>query len=180
MPKRTQIRKKVVIAIIKEISRKMKIANNKVFKPYEIELSSKNLSELVGKVAESTFAKMLTKELGYDVINAKSDRDPDLRFTKTGESFEIKVSSSDNSWQGGEFSTRPYDYFFISWGGDFDEFFVARAILGTNAWRSNIKKRRYGTTYYAKDLLGNKTKQVYIGEIYKTPRGAIKVRKVKL
>lgn len=180
MPERTQISKAIVVAIIKEISKKMQIANEKVFIPNEIELSLKNLSELLGKVAETTFAKMLTEELGYGVVNAKTDKDPDLTFTKTGEKFEIKVSSSDNSWQGGEFSTRPYDYFLISWGGNFDEFFVARAILGVDAWRSNIKNRRYGTTYYAKDLAKNETKEVFLGKLITTPRGAIKVEKEKL
>ena len=178
--KRTDIPKAVIVEIIKDVSSKMKHANRDVFKKYDIQLSSKNLSEIVGKLTEASSAQILTKYLGYQVINAKSDKDPDLIFTKTDERFEIKLTSTLNSWQGGEFSTRPYDYILISWGGDFDEFFVARAILTTSAWRSNIKKRRYGTTYYAKDLLKNKTKQIYIGKLIKTPRGAIKLQREKL
>jgi hypothetical protein len=180
MPKRTHIPKTVIMEIVREISKKMQIANNKVFRPYKIQLSAKNLSEILGKITESTSAEILTKRLGFEVVNAKKDADADLVFTKTGEKFEIKMTSTNNSWQGGEFSTRPYDYFLISWGGDFNEFFVARALLSTGAWRSNMKKRRYGITYYARDLYKNKTKEIFLGELITTPRGAIKIKRQKL
>jgi hypothetical protein len=169
-----------MLEIIGDVSHKMRIANNEVFKPNRIELSTKNLSEILGKITESSSAEILSKRLRLTVNNARSDAAADLTFEETGEKFEIKVSSTDSGWQGGEFSDRPYDYIFISWGGDFDEFFVARALLTKKSWHSNIKKRRYGTTYYAKDLYKNRTREIFLGKLYITPRGAIRVRREKI
>jgi hypothetical protein len=175
----TEIDKSTVIEIIRAISKKMK-AVSRILKDSNAVLGKKNVSEIVGKIAEGTFAEILTKKLGYPVRAAQNDKEPDLFLTKTGEKMEIKMTSTDNSWQGGEFSTRPYEYFLISWGGDFDEFFVARATLSDKEWHSNIANRRYGTTYPVKDLYNKADKIVYLGSFKITDRGAVKLIREKI
>lgn len=174
-----RIPKPVVIGIIKEIARKMQKFDADM-KEAHVHLSNKNISEIIGKMAETTFAEILTEKLGYEVKYAKSDAEPDLFFTKTKEKFEIKMTSTDSGWQGGEFSTRPSEYFMISWGGNFDEFFVARAHISDKEWHSHIAKRRYGTSYSARDLYSKKDIIVYLGRFIKTKRGAIKVEREKI
>ena len=153
---------------------------DKVLKESNATLGKKNISEIIGKIAEGTFADILTEKLGYLVKSAQNDKESDLFLTKTGEKLEIKMTSTDNSWQGGEFSTRPYDYFLISWGGNFNEFFVARTTLSDKEWHSNIANRRYGTTYPAKDLYNKKDKIIYIGHLELTSRGSVKIKREKI
>ncbi|MGI0141558.1 MAG: hypothetical protein ACREBF_02825 [Candidatus Micrarchaeales archaeon] len=175
----TEISKTIVVEAIKEVSKKMKRVNG-ILKEYNVFLSNKNLSEIIGKISETTFAEVLTKHLGYEVKYAKADAEPDLFFTKTKEKFEIKMSSTSSGWQGGEFSTRPTEYFLITWGGDFDEFFVAKAHLTDKEWYSHIANRRYGTSYPAKDLFNKKEKIIYLGKLEQTKRGAIRIVREKI
>jgi len=166
-----------VLEIVRETSIKMREANNKVFKPYGIHLSNKNLSEIIGKILEKTAADILTKKLGYDVRNAQSDSEPDLNFTKIGEAIEIKVTSTDSAWTGGEFSKRPLEYLLVSWGGDFNEFFVAFTHLEKEDWHSNISKNFYGPSYRAKDLYNRKNKIIFLGSLEASLKGSVKLKR---
>src|SRR5688572_27533386 len=111
-----------LLAIITEVSRRMG-AISRILKEYGVFFSNKNLSEMVGKVMEKTSSEFLTKKLGYEVKNALKDKEPDLMLTKTNFPIEIKITSTLNAWTGGEFSKRPWHYFLVSWGGEFNEFF---------------------------------------------------------
>jgi len=170
--------KSTVIEIIKEVSYKIRKANDEVFKPYGIRLSNKNLSEIIGKITEKTAADILSKKVGYEVINAQKDSDPDLFFAKTGKSIEIKITSTNDAWTGGEFSKRPFDYLLISWGGNnFDEFFVAFVHLEKKDWKSNISKNFYGPSYRAKFLYEKADKIIFLGKLEKSLRGAVKIKR---
>lgn len=90
---------------------------------YDISFSNKNLSEIIGKIMEKVCADTFTQKLSFEVKRARVDKDPDLTFTEIDAPMEIKITSTDKSWTGGEFSKRPFDYLLASWGGNFDEFF---------------------------------------------------------
>ncbi|MGD0176579.1 MAG: hypothetical protein ABSC50_07120 [Candidatus Bathyarchaeia archaeon] len=169
--------RETILEIVREVSFKVRKANNEVFKPYGIRLSNKNLSEIIGKIMERTSAEILSKKLGYEVRNAQSDSEPDLLFTRINRPLEIKVTSTQDGWIGGEFSERPYDYFLVSWGGDYDEYFVAYLHLDKKDWHSNISKRFYGPTYSAKTLYENKKKLVLLGDFSVSSRGSVKIRR---
>jgi len=167
----------VVLEIIRETSIKMRKADNEVFKAYEISLSNKNLSEIIGKIMEKTSAEILSKKLGYEVRNAQSDSEPDLNFTKIGKAVEIKITSTDVAWTGGEFSKRQLDYLLVSWGGHFDEFFAALTHLDKQDWHSNISKNFYGPSYKAKDLYNKKDKIIFLGSFEVSSRGSVKLKR---
>lgn len=133
--------------------------------PYEVCFSNKNLSEIIGKIMEKVASDIFTKNLGYEVKNAKADREADLVFTKIDLPFEIKMTSTTNAWTGGEFSKRPFYYFLVSWGGNFDEFFVCCVKLQKEDWKSNMSKNFYGPSLSMKKLNSIKDKIVLIGKI---------------
>ena len=166
-----------ILEIIRETSIKMRKANNLVFKPYGIHLSKKNLSEIIGKIMEKTSAEILSEKLGYEVRNAQSDSEPDVNFTKIGKAVEIKITSTDNAWTGGEFSKSPLEYLLVSWGGDFDEFFVAFTHLDKQDWHSNISKNFYGPSYKAKDLYNKKDKIIFLGSLEVSSTGSVKLKR---
>lgn len=172
--------KKTVHEIAKDVANKMQKVNEILIKPYNIHFSNKNLSEIIGKIMEKSASDILSKKLGYEVKNAKSDSDPDLVFVKTGKKIEIKVTSTENGWTGGEFSKRPFEYLLISWGGNFDEFFVAFVHLEKDEWHSNMSKNYYGPNYSAKDLHKKKDKIIFLGRLEVTERGAIKIKRENL
>lgn len=169
--------KATVSEIIKETSFKMRKANSDVFKPYGIHLSNKNLSEIIGKIMEKTAADILFRKLGYKVRNAQSDSEPDLAFTSVGKAVEIKITSTNNAWTGGEFSKRPLEYLLVSWGGDFDEFFVACVHLDKEDWHSNISKNYYGPSYRAKDLCEKQNKIIFLGSLEVSSKGSVKLKR---
>ncbi len=144
-----------VLEIIRDVSFKIRKANNDVFKPYDIHLSHKNLSEIIGKIMEKTASDILTRKLGYPVKNAENDSEPDLFFSRVAEAVEIKITSTANAWTGGEFSQRPFDYLLVSWGEDFDEYFVAYVHLEKSDWHSNISRGFNGPSNQASDLFKN-------------------------
>lgn len=155
-----------VLAIVKEVSRRMKAVKKNLIEPYDIFFSNKNLSEIIGKIMEKVSANHYTKKLGYKVDNAKSDKEPDLFFTKTKLPIEIKITSTRNAWTGGEFSKRPFHYFMVSWGGDdFDEFFVCVVKLEKTDWKSNMSKNYYGPSLSLKKLNELEDKIVLVGKI---------------
>jgi hypothetical protein len=169
--------KETVASIIREVSSKMRGANEGFFKPFGIRLSRKNLSEIIGKIMEVTSADVLSRKLGYLVQNARRDAEADLSFTQIEKYLEIKVTSTDTAWTGGEFSQRPLDYLLVSWGGDFDEFFVAFAHLNKDEWHSRMPQRFYGPSYPAKDLLAKRDKIVFLGDFKVSAKGVVKLKR---
>ncbi|HPD81885.1 MAG TPA: hypothetical protein PK357_02185 [Candidatus Pacearchaeota archaeon] len=133
-----------LLEIMREVSRRMLEVKQHLIDSYDITFSNKNLSEIIGKVMEKVSADIFTKNLKYEVKNAKADREADLVFTKINLPMEIKMTSTTNAWTGGEFSQRPFDYFLVSWGGDFNEFFVCCVKLKKEDWKSNMSKNFYG------------------------------------
>ena len=147
---------------------------------YGVNLSNKLISELVGKIFEIQCERVLTKHLGYEIRKETSDKEPDLLFTKINMPLEVKLTSTTTAWTGGEFSKRPFDYLLVSWGGDFDEFFMALVHLKKKDWKSNFKSNFYGPSYSAKKLFGRKDKTILLGSFEKTKRGAIKAVREKI
>lgn len=173
--------KETVLKIIKKVSQKIRTANESVFEPYGIQLSNKNLSEIIGKIMEKTAADILTKKVNYQVRNAKTDAEPDLFFNKINKAIEIKVTSTETSWTGGEFSKRPFEYLLISWGGrNFDEFFVGFTHLEHADWKSNMSNNYYGPSYSAKNLYEKKEKTIFIGSFKISPKGSVKLLREKI
>ena len=146
----------------------------------DLGLSKKNISELIGKIMEKACADNFSKKLGYEVKRAMADRDPDLTFTKINIPMEIKMTSTDNSWTGGEFSKRPFDYLMVSWGGNFDEFFCCLVHLEKEDWKSNFQNNFYGPSLLAKTIYDKKDKIVFFGEFITTDRGTIKLKREKV
>ena len=150
--------RKNMLEIMKEVSRRMSEIKKYVIDPYDVCFSNKNLSEIIGKIMEKVASDVFTKNLGYEVKNAKADREPDLFFTKLKLPIEIKMTSTINAWTGGEFSQRPFDYLLVSWGGDFDEFFVCLVHLQKEDWTSRMSKNYYGPSYNVRKLFERKDK----------------------
>ena len=157
--------RKNMLEIMKEVSRRMSEIKKYVIDPYDVCFSNKNLSEIIGKIMEKVASDVFTKNLGYEVKNAKADREPDLFFTKLKLPIEIKMTSTINAWTGGEFSQRPFDYFLVSWGGNFDEFFVCCVKLKKEDWKSNMSKNFYGPSLSLSKLKTIKDKIILIGKI---------------
>ena len=157
------ITKQLVLEVMRETSNRMKLLKEKFIDEYDVHMSNKNISEMLSKVMEKVAADIFTKHLGYKVEKAKSDREPDLFFTKINRPLEIKVTSTDVAWTGGEFSKRPFDYLLVSWGENFTEFFVVLAHLEKKDWISRISQSFYGPSFTAKNLFKMKDKEVFIG-----------------
>ncbi|MBD3191171.1 MAG: hypothetical protein GF308_11025 [Candidatus Heimdallarchaeota archaeon] len=156
--------------ITKIVSHKMDKIKELLLDKYDIHFSNKNLSEIIGKIYEKETAEFLSKVTEFQVINAQSDQDPDLRFKKnkrTVKNVEIKVTSTLSTWTGGEFSKRPYDYILISWGENYDEYFIAYTHLEKDDWDSNIDKGFYGPSFKVKQLKQKKNKVILLGRINK-------------
>ncbi|MEW6063020.1 MAG: hypothetical protein AB1571_01465 [Nanoarchaeota archaeon] len=161
------ITKAMVLEIVIELTKRMRALKEGTIEPYDIRFSNKNLSEIIGRMMEKIAAEIFTKRLGYLVNSSKSDRDPDLFFTKLNKPLEIKITSTDTAWTGGEFSQRPFDYLLVSWGSDFDEFFVCLVHLQKDDWTSRMSKRYYGPSYSIKSLFERKDKIIFIGNLVK-------------
>ena len=159
------ISKAMVLEIVIELIKRMKALKEGTITPYDIRFSNKNLSEMMRRMMEKLSAEVFTKRLGYLVNSSKSDRDPDLFFTKLNKPLEIKVTSTDTAWTGGEFSQRPFDYLLVSWGGDFDEFFVCLVHLEKEDWTSRMSKNYYGPSYNIKKLFERKDKIIFLGKL---------------
>ncbi len=155
--------KELVLEIVQETAKRMKLLKEKFIDEYDVHMSNKNISEILSKVMEKVAADIMSRVLGYSVIKAKSDRESDLIFTQINRPLEIKVTSTDNAWTGGEFSQRPSDYLLVSWGENFNEFFVALAHLDKREWTSHFKQRFYGSSLTAKKLFNKSDKELFIG-----------------
>ncbi len=169
------ITKPVALEIARETSKCMLNFKRDFVEKYGVNLSNKLISELVGKIFEVECERVLTKRLGYEVRKETSDKEPDLFFTKIGKPLEVKLTSTTSAWTGGEFSKRPFDYLLVSWGGNFDEFFIALVHLEKKDWKSNFESNFYGPSYSAAKLCARKDKAILLGSFEKTPRGACKV-----
>lgn len=154
-----------LLEIVKKVSEIMKAVKKELIEPYNIYFSNKNLSEIIGKIMEKVSSDVFTAKLGYEVKNAKSDKEPDLYFKNIDLPMEIKMTSTTNAWTGGEFSKRPFYYFLVSWGGsEFDEFFVCAVKLNKEDWKSNIGNQYYGPSLSFKKLLEKTDKFILVGE----------------
>ncbi len=153
-----------LLEIMKEVKIKMG-AVKKIIDDYGVYFSNKNLSEMIGKIMEKTASEYFTKKMGYEVKNALTDKEPDLLFTKINLSMEIKMTSTKNAWTGGEFSKRPFHYFMVSWGEDFDHFFVCCVRLEKTDWKSNMSNNYYGPSLSLKKLNSIKDKIILVGKI---------------
>jgi hypothetical protein len=173
------LNQKTVLKILENVHHVMTDLSNNFLKPYKLTFSNKNLSEIISKVIESKAAQILTQELGYDVVSASSDSDPDIFFTATKTPLEVKVTSTDSGWTGGEFSKRPFNYLLVSWNpkSDFSEFFVAYTHLDEKDWESRMKTgaHYYGPLFSAKRLLGKDEYIVFIGALQTTKRGSVRI-----
>lgn len=174
------INRKIAVEIAKETSSCMLDFKRDFVEKYGVNLSNKLISELLGKIFEVQCERVLTRRLGYEVRKEKSDKEPDLFFTRLNRPLEVKLTSTTNAWTGGEFSKRPFDYLLVSWGGNFDEFFVALVHLEKSDWKSNFESNFYGPSYSAAKLYKRKDKVVLLGSFEKTPRGAIKIVREKI
>lgn len=141
-------------------------------------LGTKMVSEIMSKCLEVTLTTILQKK-GYNAHSANASNDSDIKiiFSDGDEDCEIKVTNSNRTWMGGEFSNRPSPHIFVSWGGNFDEFFAILINLDEEGveWQSNMEK---GKTFYApfinaKQLVGKG--KVLIGRFEAGPRGGITV-----
>lgn len=171
------ITKDMIIEIMKGVSRGMRVFTELKAK-YDVQLSNKNISEILGKIMEEVASKIFSNRLGYPVKKAMKDRDPDLYFTKIELPIEIKVTSTEDAWTGGEFSKRPFDYLLVAWGGqEYNEFFVCFTHLDKSDWKSNMAKNFYGPSLKAKTVYDKKDKIIFIGRLEPTPRGAVKIKR---
>lgn len=169
--------KEIVLEALKVVVSRMKNFSQEYG---DLGLSRKNISELIGKIMEKACSDTFSKKLGYEVKRALADRDPDLTFSKINIPMEIKMTSTDNSWTGGEFSKRPFDYLMVSWGGNFDEFFCCLVHLEKEDWKSNFQNNFYGPSLSAKTIYDKKDKIVFFGEFITTNRGTIKLKREKI
>ena len=174
------INRKLALEIAKGTSLCMLDFKKDFIDKYGVNLSNKLISELVGKIFEVQCEKVLTKRLGYEVRKETSDKEPDLFFTKIKKPLEVKLTSTTSAWTGGEFSKRPFDYLLVSWGGNFDEFFMVLVHLEKKDWKSNFASNFYGPSYSSEKLNRRKNKLVLLGSFEKTPRGAVKVVREKI
>ena len=172
--------KEIVVEVLKGVSFRMQKFKKELMDEYDLSFSNKNLSEIIGKIMEKVCADTFTKRLGYEVKRALADKQPDLTFTKIDTPIEIKITSTDNSWTGGEFSKRPFDYLLVSWGGNFDEFFCCLVHLEKQDWKSNFQNNFYGPSLPAKKVYEKKDKLVFFGDFEITPRGTIKIKREKI
>ena len=170
----------MIVKIVSETSKRMQEANKHVFQKYDIHMSNKNLSEILSKIMEKVASDVFTAHFGSEVRKAGSDREPDLTFTKTGRMLEIKVTSTANAWTGGEFSKRPLDYLLVSWGGNFDEFFVAFTHLKKSDWTSRFQSNYYGPSFDIKKLYKKKDKEIFLGNLTRNEKGNIKMLRKKM
>ncbi|MBU2616972.1 MAG: hypothetical protein KKB79_03270 [Nanoarchaeota archaeon] len=153
-----------LLEIMKDVKMKMG-AVRKIIDDYGVFFSNKNLSEMIGKIMEKTASEHFSKKMGYEVKNALTDKEPDLFFTKIDLSMEIKMTSTKNAWTGGEFSKRPFHYFLVSWGEEFDHFFVCCVKLEKEDWKSNMSNNYYGPSLSMKKLNSLNDKIVLVGSI---------------
>ena len=153
--------KEIIVDTLKGVSFRMQKFKKELMDEYDISFSKKNLSEIIGKIMEKVCADTFTKRLGYDVRRALADKESDLIFTKTNTPMEIKITSTDRTWTGGEFSKRPFDYLLVSWGGNFDDFFCCLVHLEKEDWKSNFQNNFYGPTLTAKKVYEKKDKIVF-------------------
>ena len=170
----------IIIEVLKSVSFRMQKFKKELVDVYDISFSKKNLSEIIGKIIEKVCADTFTARLGFEVKRALADKEPDLIFTNTNAPMEIKVTSTDRTWTGGEFSKRPFDYLLVSWGGNFDEFFCCLVHLEKVDWKSNFQNNFYGPTLTGKTVYEKKNKIVFLGEFEITNRGNVKIKRERL
>jgi len=166
-----------IFEITKIVSFKMTKIKEVLLDEYDIKFSKKNLSEIIGKIFEKETAEYLDKVTKFQVLNAQKDKDPDLCFISNGEHvkyIEIKVTSTNSNWRGGEFSKRPYDYLLISWGGNFDNFFVAYTHIENDDWISSISKGYYAPIFKVEKLYNKIDKVIFIGKFRQSGKSLIR------
>jgi len=173
------ITREMILEIVKATSIAMKRLKRYQIDEYSITMSNKNLSELLSKTFEGAAAKIFSKRLGYKIEKEKVDRDPDLTFTKINRPLEVKVTSTDYAWTGGEFSQRAPDYLLVSWGGDFDEFYITLVRIDHDDWQSRMAQRFYGPSFTIRKLF-EKDRIEFMGKLEMGIKGRIEMRREKI
>jgi len=169
--------KEIILEIMQEVTRKLEYFKIEVIDGFGLSLSNKNMSEIVSKIMEKSASEVLTEKMGFEVKSAKSDKEPDLFFTKLNKPLEIKVTSTTSSWTGGEFSKRPFDYLLISWDSEtFNKFFVCLVHLKKEDWKSNFSNNYYGPSYNKNSLLNRKDKMIFLGDLVQKGRAIQMIR----
>jgi len=118
------------------------ISASEYTKGFRTALKSDMFSSLFGSVV----ADIIRKEIGCKVETSENDDNkPDLYFPEIDLSVEIKAMTG-TSWQGGQYSNRPYPTLLVSRTHDNNLFWVG--LVPEVEWGSNMDKgkRRYATT----------------------------------
>lgn len=148
--------------------------------------SRKLRSEIISNLFESQ-AALHFQSLSIPVQVCESDRQPDLTFTDTNKTLEIKVTGSDHTiaeqfkWMGGKYSKRSSDYIFIAYcytpattidPTDTIKYYITKTYVDENEWRTidNGNENYYATIYTTNDmkdneiLVGRKENKIYVLE----------------
>ena len=133
-----------------------------------INLSRKQLSEMLSGVIETAFEDVATTRYGdyqCEIIAPKTDDSADLIFD--GVDVEIKTKyGKAGSWRGGAFSKREADYLFVSWVDAPFGLFALHRYVTEEMWRGGNVGNYYATYLDLEDimdgtiLLGETTKAI--------------------
>ncbi len=166
-----------VLEVLRLTCATMQEFNRNFIRPYDVRLSNKNRSELLGKVLETHAATVFSRSTGYEVRKENSDREPDLFFTEIGQPLEVKVTSTTSAWTGGEFSKRPFDYLLVSWdpGSLYDSYFASLVHLDKQDWESRMAKDYYGPSFPAKRLAAKRDRVDFVGSIGQGKQGGVRL-----
>jgi hypothetical protein len=127
-------------------------------------------SKLISNLFETQSAEYFNS-IGIPTKSCNNDKEPDIIFTETNESCEIKVTSSwkNKAWMGGEYSKRNSEYILIAWNytesqntlfgvsPELLEFSVINTYLTQDEWIS-CGTNFSGTKVTEKSLFGKKIK----------------------
>lgn len=172
-----QLSRKSIIEVLRLTCATMQEFNRLFIKPYEVRLSNKNTSEILGKVLETHAAMVFTQVVGYEVRKETRDRDPDLFFTDIDRPLEVKVTSTATGWTGGEFSKRPFDYLLVSWNPAtlYDRYFTSVVHLEKRDWESRMANDYYGPSFSARRLSEKTDRIDFVGTIVRGKQGGVRL-----
>ena len=128
----------------------------------DLDLSNKEISERLSRI--------VTKQITIHIPNVKADTkdsDPDTNFISYNEPLEIKATSSNYQWQGGEHSKRFGNYLLVGWKlVDKDvKLFMILTDLGKDDWTISQSKNRYSTSVNLKYIIENRDYEILVGDI---------------
>lgn len=172
-----KLSRKPIIEVLRLTCATMQEFNRLFIRPYEVRLSNKNMSEILGKVLETHASTVFTQLAGHEVRKETSDRDPDLFFTDIDRPLEVKVTSTATGWTGGEFSKRPFDYLLVSWDpvSLYDRYFASLAHLEKQDWESRMANDYYGPSFSARRLSEKTDRIDFVGSIVRGKQGGVRL-----